>query len=153
MIRGDAMRAAEAAAGEVVLRVHPTQEAERRRQDVIGYLKRLVGSSVGCEVRVPPSPTEPHARALASRGACSSLSPCPAAAPRGSRGRVAVQLWEKGGLVSRSVSCGSAASSSIPGSHACRCLPGFAIAAYCTGALALRRSLSPGTCGGLGGGR
>ncbi|XP_025802325.1 uncharacterized protein LOC112881714 [Panicum hallii] len=44
------MRAAEAAAGEVVLRVHPTQEAERRRQDVIGYLKRLVGSSVGCEV-------------------------------------------------------------------------------------------------------
>ncbi|RLM86460.1 uncharacterized protein C2845_PM04G34020 [Panicum miliaceum] len=50
MIRRDAMRAAEAAAGEVVLRVHPTQEAERRRQDVIGYLKRLVGSSVGCEV-------------------------------------------------------------------------------------------------------
>ncbi|RLN34651.1 uncharacterized protein C2845_PM03G16320 [Panicum miliaceum] len=50
MIRQDAMRAAEAAAGEVLLRVHPTQEAERRRQDVIGYLKRLIGSSVGCEV-------------------------------------------------------------------------------------------------------
>ena len=51
MIRRDAMRAAEAAAGEVVLRVHPTQEAERRRQDVIDYLKRKIGSSVGCEVR------------------------------------------------------------------------------------------------------
>ncbi|CAN6206478.1 unnamed protein product [Urochloa humidicola] len=49
-IRRDAMRAAEAAAAEVVLRVHPTQEAERRRQDVIGYLTRLIGSSVGCEV-------------------------------------------------------------------------------------------------------
>ncbi|CAN6176660.1 unnamed protein product [Urochloa humidicola] len=49
-IRRDAMRAAEAAAAEVVLRVHPTQEAERRRQDVIGYLKRLIGSSFGCEV-------------------------------------------------------------------------------------------------------
>ncbi|OEL21751.1 hypothetical protein BAE44_0017230 [Dichanthelium oligosanthes] len=44
------MCAAEAAAGEVVLRVHPTEEAERRRQDVIDYLKRLIGSSVGCEV-------------------------------------------------------------------------------------------------------
>ncbi|CAL5084742.1 unnamed protein product [Urochloa decumbens] len=49
-IRRDAMRAAEAAAAEVVLRVHPTQEAERRRQDVIGYLTRLIGSSFGCEV-------------------------------------------------------------------------------------------------------
>ncbi|CAL5071152.1 unnamed protein product [Urochloa decumbens] len=49
-IRRDAMRAAEAAAAEVVLRVHPTQEAERRRQEVIGYLTRLIGSSFGCEV-------------------------------------------------------------------------------------------------------
>nr|CAB3458983.1 unnamed protein product [Digitaria exilis] len=48
-IRRDAVRVAEAAAGEVVLRVHPTVEAERRRQDVIGYLKRLIGSTVGCE--------------------------------------------------------------------------------------------------------
>lgn len=57
-IRRDAARAAEAAAGEVVLRVHPTQEAERRRQDVIGYLRRLIGSSLGCEVRalrLPPA--------------------------------------------------------------------------------------------------
>nr|CAB3455329.1 unnamed protein product [Digitaria exilis] len=50
-IRRDAVRVAEAAAGEVVLRVHPTVEAERRRQDVIGYLERLIGSTVGCEVR------------------------------------------------------------------------------------------------------
>ncbi|KAF8656566.1 hypothetical protein HU200_060627 [Digitaria exilis] len=49
-IRRDAVRVAEAAAGEVVLRVHPTVEAERRRQDVIGYLERLIGSTVGCEV-------------------------------------------------------------------------------------------------------
>ncbi|KAL6657364.1 hypothetical protein ACP70R_005144 [Stipagrostis hirtigluma subsp. patula] len=49
-IRRDAMRAAEAAAREVVLRVHPTDEAERRRQDVIAYLKHIIGSSIGCEV-------------------------------------------------------------------------------------------------------
>uniref|UniRef100_A0A804QHB9 PAP/OAS1 substrate-binding-related domain-containing protein n=3 Tax=Zea mays TaxID=4577 RepID=A0A804QHB9_MAIZE len=49
-IRRDALRAAEAAAGEVVLRVHPTREAERRRQDVIAYLRRLIGSCLGCEV-------------------------------------------------------------------------------------------------------
>ncbi|KAJ1292429.1 hypothetical protein BS78_02G390700 [Paspalum vaginatum] len=49
-IRRAAMRAAEAAAGEVVLHVHPTREAERRRQDVIAYLTRLIGSSLGCEV-------------------------------------------------------------------------------------------------------
>ncbi|WVZ67076.1 hypothetical protein U9M48_016214 [Paspalum notatum var. saurae] len=49
-IRRATMRAAEAAAGEVVLLVHPTREAERRRQDVIAYLTRLIGSSVGCEV-------------------------------------------------------------------------------------------------------
>jgi len=62
-IRRDAVRAAEAAAGEVVLRVHPTQEAERRRQDVISYLRRLIGSSLGCEVRASypsdPSPSLP----------------------------------------------------------------------------------------------
>ncbi|GJN10674.1 hypothetical protein PR202_ga28789 [Eleusine coracana subsp. coracana] len=50
MIRRDAVRAAEAAAREVALRVHPTQEAERRRQDVVGYLKRLLGSTFGFEV-------------------------------------------------------------------------------------------------------
>jgi hypothetical protein len=55
-IRRGATLAAEAAAREVVLRVHPTEEAERRRQDVIGYLKRLIGSSVGCEVRSRPLP-------------------------------------------------------------------------------------------------
>uniref|UniRef100_A0A804MU33 PAP/OAS1 substrate-binding-related domain-containing protein n=2 Tax=Zea mays TaxID=4577 RepID=A0A804MU33_MAIZE len=49
-IRRDAVRVAEAAAGEVLLRVHPTREAERRRQDVIAYLTRLIGSSLGCEV-------------------------------------------------------------------------------------------------------
>jgi hypothetical protein len=52
MIRWDA---AEAAAREVLLRVHPTQEAERRRQDVVGYLKRLIGSAFGFEVRALPS--------------------------------------------------------------------------------------------------
>ena len=69
MIRRDAMRAAEAAAGEVLLRVHPTQEAERRRQDVIGYLKRLIGSSVGCEVMRVDRPSLPHgtSRTCASR--------------------------------------------------------------------------------------
>ncbi|KAF8714759.1 hypothetical protein HU200_027284 [Digitaria exilis] len=50
VILQDAMRTAEAAACEVVLCVHPTKEAEQHRQDVIGYLKRLIGSSVGCEV-------------------------------------------------------------------------------------------------------
>lgn len=50
-IRRDAVRVAEAAAGEVLLRVHPTREAERRRQDVIAYLRRLIGSCLGCEVR------------------------------------------------------------------------------------------------------
>jgi hypothetical protein len=43
------------AAREVVLRVHPTQEAERRRQDVVGYLRRLIGSTFGFEVRALPS--------------------------------------------------------------------------------------------------
>jgi hypothetical protein len=52
MIRWDA---AEAAAREVLLRVHPTQEAERRRQNVVGYLKRLIGSAFGFEVRALPS--------------------------------------------------------------------------------------------------
>jgi hypothetical protein len=55
-IRRDAVRVAEAAAGEVLLRVHPTREAERRRQDVIAYLTRLIGSSLGCEVRARVAP-------------------------------------------------------------------------------------------------
>ena len=42
------MRAAVAADRVVQLRVHPTQEAKPRRQDVIGYLMRLIGSSLGC---------------------------------------------------------------------------------------------------------
>ncbi|GJN33427.1 hypothetical protein PR202_gb22025 [Eleusine coracana subsp. coracana] len=50
MIRRDAVRAAEAAAREVALRVHPTKEAERHRQDIVGYLKRLLGSTFGFEV-------------------------------------------------------------------------------------------------------
>lgn len=50
VIRRDSLRAAEAAAREVALRVHPTQEAERRRQDVVSYLKRLLGSTFGFEV-------------------------------------------------------------------------------------------------------
>jgi hypothetical protein len=45
-----AERAAKPVDGEVVRRVHPTQEAERRHQDVIGYLRRLLG----CEVRPYP---------------------------------------------------------------------------------------------------
>jgi hypothetical protein len=63
-IRRDAVRVAEAAAGEVLLRVHPTREAERRRQDVIAYLTRLIGSSLGCEVRarVAPRPASPPLR-------------------------------------------------------------------------------------------
>ncbi|KAG8079314.1 hypothetical protein GUJ93_ZPchr0007g3542 [Zizania palustris] len=48
----EAMRAAEEAAREVVLRLQPTEEAERTRQDIVGYLKRLFGSSLGCEVFV-----------------------------------------------------------------------------------------------------
>ncbi|KAL5197187.1 hypothetical protein ABZP36_000699 [Zizania latifolia] len=51
-VPAEAMRAAEEAAHEVVLRLHPTEEAERTRQDVIGYLQRLFGSSLGCEVFV-----------------------------------------------------------------------------------------------------
>lgn len=50
-IRPEATRAAEAAAREVLLRVAPTEEAERRRQDVVGYLRRLLGTALGCEVR------------------------------------------------------------------------------------------------------
>uniref|UniRef100_A0A0E0MLD5 PAP/OAS1 substrate-binding-related domain-containing protein n=1 Tax=Oryza punctata TaxID=4537 RepID=A0A0E0MLD5_ORYPU len=49
-IRPEATRAAEAAAREVLLRVAPTEEAERRRQDVVGYLRRLFGTALGCEV-------------------------------------------------------------------------------------------------------
>ncbi|XP_062190111.1 uncharacterized protein LOC133893156 [Phragmites australis] len=49
-IRRDAVRAAEGVAREVLLRLHPTEEAERRRQGVIAYLKRVIGSSLGCEV-------------------------------------------------------------------------------------------------------
>jgi len=77
------VRAAEAAAGEVVLRVHPTQEAERRRQDVISYLRRLIGSSLGCEVRAYPplrslsiSLPEGAVYFLASASASSLASPC-----------------------------------------------------------------------------
>ncbi|KAL5199140.1 hypothetical protein ABZP36_002652 [Zizania latifolia] len=51
-IPAEAMRAAEEAAREVVLRLQPTEEAERTRQDIVGYLKRLFGSSLGCEVFV-----------------------------------------------------------------------------------------------------
>uniref|UniRef100_A0A0E0D757 PAP/OAS1 substrate-binding-related domain-containing protein n=1 Tax=Oryza meridionalis TaxID=40149 RepID=A0A0E0D757_9ORYZ len=49
-IRREAIRAAEAAADEVVLRVQPTEEAERTRQGIIGYLKLLFGTALGCEV-------------------------------------------------------------------------------------------------------
>ncbi|XP_040385834.1 uncharacterized protein LOC102710836 isoform X3 [Oryza brachyantha] len=49
-IRPEAVRAAEAAAREVLRRVEPTEAAERRRQDVIGYLGRLFGTALGCEV-------------------------------------------------------------------------------------------------------
>uniref|UniRef100_A0A0D9X2Y3 Polymerase nucleotidyl transferase domain-containing protein n=1 Tax=Leersia perrieri TaxID=77586 RepID=A0A0D9X2Y3_9ORYZ len=45
-IRAEAVRAAD----EVVLRVQPTEEAERRRQNVIAYLKHLFGTGLGCEV-------------------------------------------------------------------------------------------------------
>ncbi|KAG8099096.1 hypothetical protein GUJ93_ZPchr0013g35023 [Zizania palustris] len=51
-VPAESMRAAEEAAHEVVLRLHPTEEAERTRQDIIGYLQRLFGSSLGCEVFV-----------------------------------------------------------------------------------------------------
>uniref|UniRef100_A0ACD5WM67 Uncharacterized protein n=1 Tax=Avena sativa TaxID=4498 RepID=A0ACD5WM67_AVESA len=44
------MRAAEAAAGEVLVRLHPTEAAERRRQEIICYVKRLIGTTFGCEV-------------------------------------------------------------------------------------------------------
>ncbi|KAM0822953.1 hypothetical protein ACQ4PT_071194 [Festuca glaucescens] len=50
MILPEAMRAAEAAAHEVVLRLHPTEPAERRRHEIIDYAKRLVGTTFGCEV-------------------------------------------------------------------------------------------------------
>jgi hypothetical protein len=59
MVRWDAVRAAEAAAREVALRVHPTQKAERRRQDVVDYLRRLIGSTFGFEVPPPFSPLSP----------------------------------------------------------------------------------------------
>ncbi|CAM0907647.1 unnamed protein product [Alopecurus aequalis] len=46
----EALRAAEAAAREVVVRLRPTEAAERRRQEVIDYAKRLIGTTFGCEV-------------------------------------------------------------------------------------------------------
>uniref|UniRef100_A0A0D9XYH5 PAP/OAS1 substrate-binding-related domain-containing protein n=1 Tax=Leersia perrieri TaxID=77586 RepID=A0A0D9XYH5_9ORYZ len=49
-IRQEAMRAAEAAARVVVVRVVPTAAAERARQGVVDYLGRLLGSALGCEV-------------------------------------------------------------------------------------------------------
>jgi len=63
---------AEPVAGEVVLRIHTTQEAERRCQDVIRYLRRLLGSSLGCEVRPLP---------LARFGSA-PITPLPLAHPR-----------------------------------------------------------------------
>uniref|UniRef100_A0A0E0E7A9 Polymerase nucleotidyl transferase domain-containing protein n=2 Tax=Oryza meridionalis TaxID=40149 RepID=A0A0E0E7A9_9ORYZ len=44
------MQAAEAAADEVVIRVQATEEAERTQQGIIGYLKLLFGTALGCEV-------------------------------------------------------------------------------------------------------
>ncbi|KAE8789177.1 hypothetical protein D1007_36663 [Hordeum vulgare] len=44
------LRAAEAAAREVLLRLHPTEEAERRRHKIIDYAKNLIGTTFGCEV-------------------------------------------------------------------------------------------------------
>jgi hypothetical protein len=74
MILPEAMRAAEAAAHEVVLRLHPTEPAERRRHEIIGYAKRLIGTTFGCEVR----PRETLARLFrsvsVSRAASSSSS-------------------------------------------------------------------------------
>jgi hypothetical protein len=74
MILPEAMRAAEAAAHEVVLRLHPTEPAERRRHEIIGYAKRLIGTTFGCEVR----PRETLARLFrsvsVSRAALSSSS-------------------------------------------------------------------------------
>ncbi|KAJ1297232.1 hypothetical protein BS78_01G362000 [Paspalum vaginatum] len=45
-----AMEAAGAAADEVVRRVRPTEASERRRAEVVDYARRLVGSTLGCEV-------------------------------------------------------------------------------------------------------
>ena len=71
-----AERAVEPVAGEVVLRVHPTQEVERRRQDVIGHLRR----PLGCEV-LPR-----RARVLLLRTPTPCASPSPSArAPTPSR--------------------------------------------------------------------
>ncbi|CAN6300996.1 unnamed protein product [Urochloa humidicola] len=39
-----------AAADEVVRRVRPTEASERRRAEVVDYVRRLVGSALGCEV-------------------------------------------------------------------------------------------------------
>lgn len=46
-----ALAAAEAAAGEVLRRVRPTEASERRRAEVVDYARRLVGAALGCEVR------------------------------------------------------------------------------------------------------
>ncbi|WVZ56854.1 hypothetical protein U9M48_007326 [Paspalum notatum var. saurae] len=45
-----AMEAAGAAADEVVRRVRPTEASERLRAEVVDYARRLVGSTLGCEV-------------------------------------------------------------------------------------------------------
>lgn len=47
-----AVAVAGAAADEVVRRVRPTEASERRRAEVVDYARRLVGSAIGCEVRL-----------------------------------------------------------------------------------------------------
>ncbi|KAL6660107.1 hypothetical protein ACP70R_002229 [Stipagrostis hirtigluma subsp. patula] len=44
--------AAEAAADEVVRRVRPTEASERRRAEVVDFVRMLVGTALGCEVFV-----------------------------------------------------------------------------------------------------
>lgn len=77
-IRREAIRAAEAAADEVVLRVQPTEEAERTRQGIIGYLKLLFGTALGCEVRSPPISSRAFSPAGVGGG---GATPTAAAAP------------------------------------------------------------------------
>ena len=72
-IPAGAVACAEVAAAEVVRRVQPTEASERRRADVIDYARRIVGTSLGCEVRslLRPPLSLPSARA---RGRAASIS-------------------------------------------------------------------------------
>lgn len=44
---------AEKAAEKIICDVHPTSVSEQRRRDIIDYVQRLIGNSLGVEVKKP----------------------------------------------------------------------------------------------------